>query len=163
MPFMIRSGVALLSLLMLAPLVRSQDDSVIQPIKDLAELSKTGKLFDKESYKLVRGLCTKVFEERFKDDIKKAFGEEGASLATWFEKNPGIKEEFFTAIDEKADKVDKALTLFRDLWKKSPENMAKYYNLAIAISVVWDDPRGVYDYIPIRSVPIVSFRDPMRR
>jgi hypothetical protein len=124
----------------------SGNDDVPQPIQDLAEMTKTGTLFNKDYYKTVRGHCARMFEERYKDEIKAAYGDDFDDLSAWLEKQKDLKEEFYTAIDDKHDKVPAALKVFHDLWKKAPESVAKYPNLAIAHAVVWDDPRGVYDY-----------------
>jgi hypothetical protein len=117
-----------------------------EAIKEIGELSKAGKLFGKDNYKTVRATCTKVFLEKHKDKISAAYGEDFDPLTAWLDKNVSIKEEFYTAIDEKHDNIPAALTLFRDLWKKYPDQVLKYYNLAIAYAVVWDDQRGLYDY-----------------
>jgi len=139
--------VGLVGALLAAPLATAADElPVVDSIKELAELSKNGKLFDKEQYRKVRSLCCKAFEERFPNEIKEAYGDDLEALNTWLEKQKEIKEEFYTAIDEKLDKIIDALRIFRDLWKKSPETVAKYANLAIAVAVVWDDPRALYDY-----------------
>jgi hypothetical protein len=124
----------------------SQAQTESGPIKELVEMTKTGKCFNKDEYRTVRGHCAKAFEERFESEIKSAFGEDYAAMTEWFAKRKDIKEEFYTAIDEKNDKVPAALKIFHSLWKKSPEAVAKNSNLAIAISVVWDDRRGIYDY-----------------
>ena len=141
-----RAVPALAVLLLILPRIVAKNDPVPQPIQDLAEMSKTGLLFNKESYKTVRGHCSKMFEEKFKTEIASAFGDDFDAISAWFEKHKEIKEEFYTAIDEKFDKVPEALKIFHALWKKSPENVAKFSNLAIAHAVVWDDPRGLYDY-----------------
>lgn len=143
----VRLVAGLAGVLVLSCLTRADEPpAVAEGIKELAELSKSGKLFDAQEYKKVRGICCKVFEDKFKEEIKAAYGEERDALNSWFEKQKDLKEEFYTAIDEKRDKVPQALRIFRDLWKKSADNVAKYPNLAIAVAVVWDDPRGVYDY-----------------
>src|SRR5262245_24688312 len=136
------------ALLLLGCTVRADESSAVpEGIKELAELSKSGKLFDAQQYKNVRGICSKVFEAKFKDEIKSAYGDDFEAINAWFEKQKDLKEEFYTAIDEKKDKVPQVLRIFHELWKKSPENVGKYSNLAIAVAVVWDDPRGgVYDY-----------------
>jgi hypothetical protein len=138
--------VAVLALFLFTMTHLAARDELPQPIQDLAEMSKIGSLFNKENYRTVRGHCSKMFEERFKNEIREAYGEDFDALSAWLDKNKEIKEEFYTAIDEKFDKVPEALKIFHDLWKKSPDNMAKYSNLAIAHAVVWDDPRGIYDY-----------------
>jgi hypothetical protein len=120
-------------------------DDAVRPILDL---HKANKLFDKTEYKAVRAAAAKVFEARHANAIKDAFGSEYESLSAWLEKQKDLKEELFSAIDPQKDDIAQALTVFRDLWKDNPEAVAKYPNLAIAISVVWDQPQHVYDYRP---------------
>jgi hypothetical protein len=118
-------------------------DEALQPILDLY---KSGKLFEKAEYKAVRAASAKVFEARRGGDIKDAFGDDHAALTAWLEKHKELKEEFFSAIDEQKDDVPRVLAIFRDLWKDDAEAVGKYSNLAIAVSVVWDNPKGIYDY-----------------
>src|SRR5947209_3791565 len=129
-PLRLAAGVA--GALLLTCFARADEPaSFPEGVKELAELSKSGKLFDATQYKAVRGLCCKVFEEKFKAEIKATYGEDFDALAAFFEKQKDLKEEFYTAIDERHDKVPQALKVFRDLWKKSAESVAKYPNLAI--------------------------------
>ena len=130
-------------LLLLALGLPGWADEPSEGIKEIAELSKTGKLFDKENYKAVRAACTKVFVEKHKDQIQAAYSEDFDAFDAWLDKNVAIKEEFYTAIDEKLDNIPGVLKLFKDLWKKYPEQVQKYYNLAIATAVVWDQLRGL--------------------
>jgi hypothetical protein len=112
----------------------------------ILDLYKNGKLFDKTAYKAVRGAFARDFETRHDTTIKGIFGNDHADLMAWFEKQVDLKEDLFTAIDEKHDRIPVVLGIFRDLWKKSPEQVARYPALAIACSVTWDTPRSVYDY-----------------
>jgi hypothetical protein len=113
----------------------------------IVELYKSGKLFDKREYKAVRAAFAERFEKLHADELKYAFGEDYEPLMAWLGEHVEIKQEFFNAIDEERDKIPAVLQIFRSLWKNSPEQLAKYWNLGIATAVVWDDPRhGVYDY-----------------
>jgi hypothetical protein len=112
----------------------------------IIDLYKNGKLFDKAAYKTVRSAFAKDFEARHKMDIQTGFSDSRDELTTWLEKQTDLKEDLFTAIDEKHDRVPEVLKVFRELWQKSPESVAKYPALAIATSVVWDEPRAVYNY-----------------
>jgi hypothetical protein len=120
-------------------------DEAVQPILDV---HKANKLFDKSEYKAVRAAAAKVFEARSATVIKDAFGPDYESLSAWLDKQKDLKEELFSAIDPQRDDVAQALAVFRDLWRDNPEAVAKYPNLAIAVSVVWDQPGNVYDYRP---------------
>jgi hypothetical protein len=125
---------------------QDEKEKIPESLQVLADMVKSAKLFAKDQYKSVRNACCKYFEHLHEKDIKDAFGEDYPSIMGWFEKNSEIKEEFFTAIDRTRDKVPQVLKLFREVWKKSPDQIQKYPNLAIALCVVWDDPKGVYDY-----------------
>lgn len=141
------AGLATLSLLLPA----RADDSKPGPLNELdasiVDLYKSGKLFEKKDYKSVRAAFADRFEKVHADDLRSAFGGDYDKVMAWLNDHSEIKHELFNAIDEDRDRIPAVLTLFKELWKHSPEQLAKYWNLAIAVSVVWDDPRqGVYDY-----------------
>jgi hypothetical protein len=117
-------------------------DEVPQAILDL---HKSGKLFEKSEFKTVRTAAAQAFEKRNAAAIKEAWGSDHDALTAFLEKQKDLKEDFFTAIHA-SDDVGPALTIFHDLWKDDAAAVAKYPNLAIAISVVWDTPQHVYDY-----------------
>lgn len=118
------------------------------PLQEITDLQKAGKLFDKTQYKTVRAAAARSFQLRFDDQIKAGFGDDYSALSAWLadKSRSEIREELYTAIHETKDNIPKALEIFKELWKANPEAVAKYPNLAIALSVVWDDPRAVYDY-----------------
>jgi hypothetical protein len=113
----------------------------------IIEMYKSDKLFDKKQYTAVRAAFTQRFEQKHQAVIRKAYGDDYETLNTWLDAHADIKQKFYTALNEKYDKLPAALTLFKELWKKSPEQVEKYPNVAIAVAVVWDDPvRAIYDY-----------------
>ncbi len=114
--------------------------------QEIVELHQSGKLFDKTQYKVVRAAFTHRFEQKHDAEIRKAFGEDHSELTAWLDAHAEIKQNFYTALDEQYDKLPAALGLFRAIWKKSPAQLEKYPNLAIATAVTWDDERAVYDY-----------------
>jgi len=120
-------------------------DEAVQPILDL---HKANKLFDKTEYKAVRAAAAKVFEARHAALIKETLGPDHEALSAWLEKQKDLKEELYSAIDPQRDDIERVFAVFRDLWKDNPDAVAKYPNLAIAVSVVWDQPQHVYDYRP---------------
>jgi hypothetical protein len=123
------------------------DDSSGDWAQPIADLYSSGKLFDKAQYKAVRAAFAHAFEVRHDRLLRAAYGDDFDALNDWLGKNPDVKEEFYNALDEGHDKLPAALRLFHDLWKKFPDEVGKYPNLAIATAVVWDDPaRGPYDY-----------------
>jgi tetratricopeptide (TPR) repeat protein len=104
------------------------------------------KAFTRGEYKFVRSAFTKYFELRQGQAIKQALGDDAEPLFAWLDKNPELKETLFTAIDSAAEEPAKVMQVFRDLWKADPDAVKKAGELAVAVSVVWDDPKGVYDY-----------------
>jgi hypothetical protein len=127
------------------PASRAADPSDAE--KNIAELYNSGKLFDKAQYKTVRAAYAQLFEETHQKQIQNAFGADFDKFAEWLKAHPELKEEFYTALDDKTDKLEPALVLFKNLWKEFPERIEPYANAAIAVAVVWDDERqGVYDY-----------------
>jgi hypothetical protein len=123
------------------------DDKTNDWAQPLADLYSGGKLFDKGQYKAVRAAFTRAFELRHDKLLRAAYGPDFEALNEWLSSHADVMEDFYSALDERHDNLPAALRLFHDLWKKSPDDVAKYPNLAIATAVVWDDPRrGVYDY-----------------
>jgi len=103
------------------------------------------KTFTKGEYKFVRAAFAKHFEAAHGPAIKDALGDDAEPLFAWLDKNVDLKETLFTAVGP-ADDPAKVMRVFRDLWKTDAETVRKSGELAIAVSVVWDDPRAVYDY-----------------
>jgi hypothetical protein len=126
------------------PAAFAEDD----PLKPILDLHKAGKLLNKADYPAVRAAAANAFATRHADEIKEAFGEDHSALTDWLNKRKDIKEEFFSAIHETKDTIPAVLETFKALWKADAAAVEKYPNLAIAISVVWDAPRHLYDYRP---------------
>lgn len=115
--------------------------------KTVLDLYDADKLFKRPNYNAVREAFAKIFEVRHVGEIRRAFGEDYDELTKWLESKQELKQNLYTAIDEKNDDIVAALSLFRDIWKKHADKLDKWGQLAIAVSVVWDRPRGgVYDY-----------------
>ena len=104
------------------------------------------KTFTRGEYKSVRAAFATYFEAQHGAAIKQALGADAAPLFAWLDANPEAKETLFTAIDPTAEDPAKVLLVFRDLWKADPDAVAKNDELAVAVAVVWDDPKAVYDY-----------------
>src|SRR5205085_7222596 len=60
--------------------------------------------------------------------------------------DPELRETLFTAIDPADDNPAAVMAVFRDLWKADPAAVKANGELAVAVAVVWDDPRAAYDY-----------------
>lgn len=136
--------VALLFVASTAPLQSQPAKDIDQAIIDLYQ---SGKLFDKAQHKSVRKAFADVFAAGHENEIRQGFGEDHDKLTAWLKDRPDVCEKFFTAVDEKHDKVPRVMELFHEIWKLHPKQIEKHHNLAIAVAVVWDDPRGVYDYV----------------
>jgi hypothetical protein len=109
----------------------------------IGELYKSGALFDSKQYPAVRAAFSKAFAERHAVEIQRAFS---TDLLAWLEKHPAVRDDLYTAIDERFDNVRAALEVFASLWKEYPSKLEEYPALAIATAVVWDNPAAVYDY-----------------
>jgi hypothetical protein len=138
--------VARLVVLALVLSVAATAPAADEPLQPVLDLYKSGKLFEKGEAKAVRTAAARLFEARHADDLKEAFGPDHEALTAWLDKQKDLKEEFFSAIHPTKDDAKRVLEIFRDLWKSDPDAVAKYPNLAIAVSVVWDEPKNTYDY-----------------
>ncbi|MCA8992124.1 MAG: hypothetical protein KDA88_09105 [Planctomycetaceae bacterium] len=107
---------------------------------------KPRKLFTTDSYAAVRKAFADEFEKKNEIEIKAAFGTDYDEVQEWFSTRTDMKEELYTAIIPGQDDVVGALKLFNEIRKAYPKAMDKYGQLAIAVSVVWDNGRGVYGY-----------------
>ena len=126
-------------------------DAADQILIDLLTNATTGglneKAFTKGEYKHVRTAYTKSFELRYGPAMKLALGDDAESLFAWLDKNLEVKETLFTAIDPVNEDPGKVLLVFRDLWRFNADAVKKNDELAVAVSVVWDNAKAVYDYI----------------
>jgi hypothetical protein len=123
-------------------------DALHPPGAEVLELYQSGKLFQRSAYKEARGAFSRRFEANHQADLKKAYGDDYDAINAWFAKNPDVQENFYTALVERYDDIPKALALFKEIWKRHPDTMPKWSQLAIATAVTWDQERGVYDYKP---------------
>ncbi len=127
-----------------APKVDEADQILLNLIT--TETGFSEKAFTRGEYKHIRTAFTKYFELRHKASMADALGEDADAVFAWLEKNLEVKETLFTAINPDVEEPGKVMRVFRELWKADPDAVKKHDELATAISVVWDDPRAVYDY-----------------
>src|SRR5262249_53126452 len=111
MTLLAKASATALLLCLLAPPPLLADD----PEDAIVQLHKSGALYDKNQYKTVRAAFAKLFEAKHADTIKQAYGEHYDRLTKWLDAHADLKQNFYTALDDRYDKVDKALTLFRDI------------------------------------------------
>jgi hypothetical protein len=123
-------------------------DAQYAPGDELLSLYRSGKLFKRSAYKEVRAAFARRFEAAHAADLRKAYGEDFAALTDWLARHPETREDLYTALDERHDDIPRALALFKEIWKRHPEALPKWGQLAIATALTWDDERGVYDYRP---------------
>jgi hypothetical protein len=102
--------------------------------------------FNRGEYKHVRGAFANYFEAKYSDVLKTNLGADAEPLFEFLHANADVREILFTAIDPFEDSAPEAMVVFRDLWKADPAAVKTNHELATAIAVVWDNPRGVYDY-----------------
>jgi hypothetical protein len=116
-------------------------DLVTTPTGTFAE-----KAFSKGEYKHVRKAFANYFEAKYATILKTNLGADAEPLFSWLAANPEVKETLFTAIDPADDNPASVMTVFRDLWKADPAAVKANDELAVAVAVVWDNPRAIYDY-----------------
>lgn len=104
------------------------------------------KPFAKGEYKHVRKAFAAYFETKHGAALKSSLGADDGPLFDFLNANPEIKETLFTAIDPETDNPAATMAIFCDLWKADAAAVKTNDELAIAVAVVWDNPRGVYDY-----------------
>lgn len=110
------------------------------------ELYKKKKLFDKKSYGDLRKSYAFDFEQNHASEIVQAWGGPEEPFRKFLDEHPLIKELFFLAInpDKGGDNVPMVLILMKEIYEKYPKEFETYPALAIAVSLVWDQPeRGV--------------------
>src|SRR5437899_201928 len=84
----------------------------------ILQLHKAGKLTNKDQYRTVRAAFTKLFEARHDEGLRQAYGEDYDTLTKWLDARPNLKQNLYTALDERYDNLPAALRLFRTLWQK---------------------------------------------
>ena len=137
----------LLALLLVAPVALARGGDKPDPAEAaLVEALQGDKAFAKGEGKVVRAAWVKFFEATYAEQIKLAFNEEAKEIGAFLAANPEVKELLYAAIDPETDNVIGALEVFRDLYKLGPDKVKAYPNVAVAVAVTWDDPKGVYDY-----------------
>ena len=104
------------------------------------------KAFVKNEYKTVRAAYSKYFAATYGDRIKEALGTDADAVLAWLAANPDARDTLYTAIDPEVDDLPRCMEVFRDLFKRGPDKLKANVNLAVATAVVWDNPKGVYDY-----------------
>lgn len=112
----------------------------------VAGLFRTGGLFDAKQYKAVRAAFARDFQRRHAASLRAAYGDDHADLVAWLDARADLRDELYSAIDERHDAVPAALSLFAKLWKTSAKQVEEYPALAVATAVVWDRPANAYDY-----------------
>jgi hypothetical protein len=104
------------------------------------------KAFARGEYRHVRKAFATFFEVKHGEDLRARLGDDATPLFEFLNANPEIKETLLTAIDPEIDDPALVMAIFRDLWRTDPDAVKANDELAIAVAVVWDNPRGVYDH-----------------
>jgi hypothetical protein len=106
---------------------------------EIVALYRKGKLHAPREYATVRKLLADRFARKHREEISKALGGDAGSMQAWFDEHPQVTQELYTAIDEGRDNLPRALVIFNELRKSVPDRLGDYWQLGIAIAVVWDD------------------------
>ena len=109
----------------------------------ILDLYRKNKILSKPEYSKIRRVYADRFESRHASEIRKAFGEPKSDFRQWLDARRDIKEEFYLAIDPDHDQIPAVLALFNEIHDRYPEKFEAYANLAIAVAVVWDQPRAI--------------------
>ena len=129
---------------------KSAAESPAGPYGDeiLLSLCQKKKMFVRAEYLTLRKIFAERFKRQYADQIQQAYGADHAEMTAWLDAHAEFQEEFYTALAPQYDDVAAALTVMKDLYKRFPDKLATYANLAIATAVTWDQPNeGVYDYV----------------
>lgn len=116
-------------------------DLVTTPTGGLGE-----KAFAKGEYRHVRTAFARHFEARHGDLLKAGLGADAAAVSEFLAANTELRETLFTAVDPADDNPAAVMGVFRDLWKADADAVKANDELAVAVAVVWDNPRAPYDY-----------------
>lgn len=101
-------------------------------------------LFSQASYETLREIFSDRFERNCKSEIDAAWL---PAFQAWISKHhPEKKQELFTSLNPKLDKVENALRVVNRLIKTDHKKSLKFWNLIIALAVTWDQPNNVYYY-----------------
>jgi hypothetical protein len=133
----------LLCVLLLAGVV-----GAASPEQELFEALGGTRATEKGEFKFVRTAVAKFFEANHAEEIGKSFGSDAEAIKKFLTANPELRDTLYTAIDPERDSVMGSLEIFRDLWKLGPDNLKAHPQLAVALCVVWDQPKAVYDQTP---------------
>ena len=99
-------------------------------------------LFSHASYETLREIFSDRFERICKSEIDSAWL---PAFQTWISKHHSEKkQELFTSLNPKLDKVENALRVVNRLIKTHPKKSMSFWNMVIALAVTWDEPRNVY-------------------
>ncbi len=104
------------------------------------------KAFTRGEYKHVRTAFSRYFEAKHGPSLKARLGEDAVPLFEFLAENAEVRETLFTAISPEEDDPSAVMAVFRDLWKFDSTAVKSNDELAVAVAVVWDNPRGPYDY-----------------
>src|SRR5262245_24976879 len=127
-----------------APAADDPDQLLIDLVTTSAGLNE--KALTKGEYKHVRTTFARYFEAKYGDVLKSQLGADADPLFEFLAANTELRETLFTAIDPADDNPAAVMAVFRDLWKADAAAVKANDELAVAVSVVWDNPRAPYDY-----------------
>jgi hypothetical protein len=112
---------------------------------EILELFTSQKLLLRKEYPRLRKIFSDRFARTHMAEIRQGLGANADEALQWLDAHAEVKEEMYTAFDSQ-DNVPRAIALFNELRTKFPDKIVPYASLAIATSLVWDDPRGLQEY-----------------
>lgn len=117
-----------------------------EPEQMIVDALSTNRVLLRGEYKAARAVMAAYFEKKYDSVIRAAFDADYDDLTKFLKDNPEIRETLFTALNPDDDEIKEALTIFRELYKLGPAKLKSHAELAIAISVVWDNSKAVYEF-----------------
>ncbi|MCU0722427.1 MAG: hypothetical protein MUC63_02220 [Planctomycetes bacterium] len=128
---------SLVLLLAFAPSASAAPEDPVPGLTDGEAATVEAGLDDKECQALLDAYVSRV-EATYTAKAKPPEG-----LLEWLQANPEARSTFWLALVPGQDDLAAAMKVLDALRREDPEKTAKYFQLAVALSVVWDRPESV--------------------
>ena len=129
-----------------SPWLARAEDPKPEPEQVFVDALSNPRFFVKGEYKAARTVVAEWFARKHDAEIRAAFDKDHEEIVKFLQENPDLRDTLFTAFDPETDKVEEGLKIFRELHKLGADKLKAHPALAVALCVVWDDPKAVYDY-----------------
>ena len=114
-------------------------------VEAVTKLYRDKNLLRRNDYERLRAVEAKRIWLQHEAALRAGMGEEFEPFVAWLNEAPKFREELLIALSAHDD-VTGVMRILDELRDKFPDKVLPYGNLAIATSVVWDNPKAVYDY-----------------